>query len=369
MLRRALAYAGKLLDIESMMDRLRDVARQEPRIPAARVGRAALVMFLSRLGSFNALEQSGDKGFWQQWLRGAMPSADSMGRVAGGIEDLEPLRQGNVQLYARLKRMKALPAPGHGLMLGVFDGHETHATRRRCCPGCLTRTLTTKSGEVLEYYHRLVSMVLVGEGICFELDAEPMKAGEDEVAAALRLYDRVLKNYPRAFDVVGGDGLYARADVFNHIKASGKDVIAVLKDEQRLLLQDAQGLWGQMAPSVHERDKVHCQCWDLQDFSSWPQCRYPVRVVRSYETRCIRRQLDKQTQIQESDWVWVTTLPRSRASTPAVVRLGHDRWKIENKSFNELANRWNADHVYRHQPAAMLFLWIVLQLAMNLFTA
>jgi hypothetical protein len=369
MLRRVLAYTAKLLQIESLLDGLRDTAREQPRIPAARIARAAMVMFLARLGSFNALEQSGGNGFWRKWLGGAMPSADTLGRVAQGIDDLRPLRQGNLQLYARLKRSKALPAPGHGLMLAVFDGHETHATRRQCCPGCLKRTLRTKAGEVVEYYHRLVTMVLVGEGFCFELDAEPMKAGEDEVAAALRLYERVLKNYPRAFDVVGGDGLYARADVFNQIKASGKDVIAVLKDEQRLLLQDARGLWEQMAPAVHERGRTHCQCWDLADFTSWLQCRHPVRVVRSRETQTIKRQLDKQLETRESDWVWVTTLSRSRASTKAVVRLGHDRWAIENNSFNELANRWDGDHVYRHHPAAMIFLWVMMQLAANLFGA
>lgn len=367
MLRRMIAYAGKLLNIESLLDGLRDNARKEPRITTARIGRAAVVMFLSRLGSFNALEQSGTNGFWRKWLGGAMPSADTMGRVVQDVDDVNPLRQGNVQLYSRLKRMKALPAPAHGLMLAVFDGHETHATRRRCCAGCLKRTFQTKAGEVVEYYHRLVAMVLVGQGVCFELDAEPMKVGEDEVAAALRLYDRVLKNYPRAFDVVGGDGLYARADVFNHIKASGKDVIAVLKDEQRLLLQDAMGLWEQMAPAIHQRGRVHCQCWDLEDFTSWPQCHHPVRVVRSLETQTIKRQLDRQPHTKQSNWVWVTTLSRSRASTGAVVRIGHDRWMIENKSFNELANRWDGDHVYRHHPTAMIFLWLLMQLAANLF--
>ena len=36
----------------------------------------------------------------------------------------------------------------------------------------------------------------------------------DEVAAAIRLLERVCKAYPRAFDVVLGDALYARADFF-----------------------------------------------------------------------------------------------------------------------------------------------------------
>jgi hypothetical protein len=33
--------------------------------------------------------------------------------------------------------------------------------------------------------------------------------------------------YPRAFDVVAGDGLYARANFFNHVKESGKEALAV----------------------------------------------------------------------------------------------------------------------------------------------
>jgi hypothetical protein len=219
----------------------------------------------------------------------------------------------------------------------------------------------------VEYYHRLVTMVLVGAEVCFEMDAEPMRPGEDEGAAALRLFDRVIQAYPRAFDVVAGDGLYARADVFNHIKSRGKDVLAVLKDEQRLLFQDAQGLWEQMPPTAYERNSVHYEVWDLEGFNTWPQCKHPVRVVRSLETGAIKRQLDKQVETRQVSWVWVTTLSPARASTRAVVRLGHDRWAIENKSYNELVNRWDADHVYRHHPAAILFLWLMLQLAANIF--
>ena len=368
MLRRMLAYTQKLVDIPLLMNRLRD-AREQPRISTATVARGVLVMMLSRLGSFNALAQTRNSPFWNKWLGGKMPSADTMGRVVQGISDLEPLRVGMAQVYARLKRMKALPAPGHGLMLAVLDGHETHATYRQCCPGCLRRKIKTGHGEKVEYYHRLVNMVLVGEGFCFELDVEMILPGEDEVAAALRLYDRVLKAYPRAFDVVAGDGLYARGNFFNHIKSSGKDVIAVLKDEQRILLQDAQALFGEMAPAIHQRGQVRCEYWDIEGFTTWPQCQYPVRVVRSRETRSIKRQLNKKLDTQETNWVWVTTLSHSRASTKAVVRLGHDRWTIENQSFNELVNRWHGDHIYRHDPQAILFLWLMLQLAVNVFAA
>lgn len=38
---------------------------------------------------------------------------------------------------------------------------------------------------------------------------------------------------------------------------------------------------------------------------------------------------------------------------PAVVQFGHDRWAIENRSFNKLVTRWHASHVYRHGPTAL----------------
>ena len=41
------------------------------------------------------------------------------------------------------------------------------------------------------------------------LDADPIRPGEDEIAAARRLFDRVIDCCPRAFDVALGDGLYA----------------------------------------------------------------------------------------------------------------------------------------------------------------
>jgi len=59
-----------------------------------------------------------------------------------------------------------------------------------------------------------------------------------------------------------------------------------------------------------------------------------VRVVRSVEKRMIKRQRTKQEEEQVSDWMWVTTLSQSRATTQSIVRMGHGRWSIENEGFN-----------------------------------
>ena len=55
------------------------------------------------------------------------------------------------------------------------------------------------------------------------------RPGEDEVACAMRLLERVLRDYPRAFEVVVADELYLRADFFNFVTRQGKEVSVFLK--------------------------------------------------------------------------------------------------------------------------------------------
>ena len=110
-------------------------------------------------------------------------------------------------------------------------------------------------------------------------------------------------------------------------------------------------------------------CWDIEGFTSWPQVKAPVRVVRSVETDSVKRQLDGKPEQRTSQWIWVTTLPANLANTAAVVDIGHARWTIENQGFNETTNRWHGDHVYKHDAAAILSFWLICMIAFNVFQA
>jgi len=330
--------------------------------------RSVVVMFLARLGSLNALEQSRPSRFWRKWLGAPMPSADTIGRVCA-LTDPADIRRLGHQVYSRLKRMKALEPPAHGLMAATLDGHESHATYRRCCPGCLQRVIHTAAGDRIQYYHRHVTIQLLAKDLCLLLDAEPIAPGEDEVAAALRLLERVIQEYPRAFDVVLGDALYADSRFFNYVLGKGKDAMAVLKDDRRDLLKDARSLFTQVPPVTTNHGRTQTTQWDIEGFTSWPQVHQPVRVVASNETRTVKRQIDGRDEQLCSKWVWVTTLSKAQATTRAVVKLGHDRWKIENEGFNELTNRQHGDHVYKHDARAMLVFCLLAMLCMNVFGA
>jgi len=332
------------------------------------VVRAILTMFFCRLGSLNALGQTRSSSWWHHGLGRALASPDTIGRVAGLIA-LDGVRALGWHIYTGLKRGKALTPPAHGWLAAIVDGHETHASFKRHCPGCLERTIHTQRGDRIQYYHRLVAISLATRNLRVLLDAEPLGPGEDEVAAALRLLDRVVQAYPRAFDLVQGDGLYTDPRFFQWATAHGKYALTVLKDERRDLLQEAQQLFEPMAPVILREENTLRECWDLEGFRTWPQAGVPVRVARSRETHSVRRQLDKQIHAEISEWYWVTTLPTRQASTGTVVQLGHGRWDIENQGFNELVNHWHADHVYRHEPTALLVFWLLAQICLTVFCA
>lgn len=347
--------------------------RQEPRISTAAAVKSTLVLFWTRMGSLHAWRQTGAACFWKRWLGEEPCSDDSLGRIAAAM-DADPLRQGIHRVYERLKRNKALPDI-QGLAVAVLDGHETSASYLRSCPGCLQRTLHTKEGDRTQFYHRNVTLLLLSgarpgrEPLRLLLDLEPQRPGEDEVATAQRLLERVIPAYPRAFDVILADALYGTAPFLNFLLARGKQALIVLKDERRNVYQDAAGLWEHHPPQPGRYRSRACLWWDFPDLPSWPEVEAPLRVVRSQESWSVKRQITQQQTPQSSDWVWVLTLSPMQARTALVVEIGHQRWDIENYGFNELVNGWHADHVYRHDPHAIECFLLMAFLAYDLFHA
>jgi hypothetical protein len=363
-----LYYADKSFGLLEFFRGLAD-PRRGGSIPLRNFTLSVFIMLSTRLGSINRYEKCRAKGFWRRYgVWGRLPGADQLGRVVAGVSNRAIRRQLNA-VYRRLKRRKALsPVCHHNLFSLVVDGHECFASYRRCCPHCLRRTIKTKSGERTQYYHRLVMAVLVCERFTLLLDIEMQRKHEDEVQAAQRLLKRLLQDYPRAFDLVLADGLYARGSFFKMLRAAGKHVIAVLKNEERVLAGDVLGICKITKPCAINSSTVKRQVWDIQDLSSWPQVGSTVRVVRSVETTSVKRQSGR-VEEQTTHWMWVTTLSQKQLPTKALVEIAHHRWDIENCAFNELVTYWHAGHAYKHDINAMINLWLLTILAYNVFHA
>lgn len=326
-------------------------------------------MFACRIGSFNELEQHRGKPGWRRWLgKHDLPSADGLAYVSERIEP-DDLRSCLGHVYSRLKRNKVL-GPRRGWMLAAVDGHEINSSYKRCCDRCLTRELEVGGVKKTQYYHRHVTFQIIAKDFNFMLDLELLKPGEDEVAAALRLLERVLENHPRCFDVLVADAIYLRPSMIDFIRDRGKHLIAVLKENQPELLLEARTLLEPEAPIRIERTKP-AQTIDLRDMEGFTTetITRAVRVVWSHE-ETIKDELiagGRETKEVASDWFWATTMDSSLAASDSIGELGHDRWKIENEGFNELVTHWNANHYYHHHPNSIAVLWLMLFMAHAVF--
>jgi hypothetical protein len=220
--------------------------------------------------------------------------------------------------------------------------------------------------EVTEYYHRGVVCHLIGRDLAIPLDGELQRPGEGEVQAAKRLLERVFANYSRYFDAVVGDGLYFEAPFINFCLEHHKEIVVVVKGDHRLLLQDAQGLFSQRpADGQWTKGRRTVQYWDDEGFTSAEGVSRPLRVLHTVETEQRRERIAGQWKVtpQTSSWYWATTFSQKQLPARQFWRAGHARWDIENDCFNSTSTHWGLDHVFKHEPTAIVNFILTLFLA------
>jgi hypothetical protein len=319
------------------------------------------------LPSFNALElELRRPRRWQPWTGSARaPSADTIGRV---LAQLEPagMRGLLVTLNRRAWRAKAIRGRrGETHRVVAVDGHELWASRARCCTECQTREVLVSGARVREYYHRVVVAQWVGATPPALLDVERVRAGEGEVVAARRLLARLVATYGRLLDVIVADALYLETPFINTVLAAGKHFVVVMKQQARTLYQEADDLRALHAPRLVVTATRTTRLWDLADLTSDRADHPPVRVVWAEEQTRPRRVIGGRTceTTEDKRWIWVTDLRSAVVTAETIQRWGHARWDLETRGFNELVTLWHMDHCFRHHPAAIEILLLVLAAA------
>ncbi len=372
MFKRIIDYSNKHFNLFDLVDNITD-SRQKPQIACSDIAASILSMLFSNLGSLNKYNTSREISYVLD-IAAKVPSSSTVARASDTI-DLDAIRDILKAIYLKAKRKKMIE-PFYGKYIGIIDGHEIFSSDIHWCKACSVRNVSKVEGEIkLNYYHRYVAFILAGPKFCFMLDIEPICPNEGELTSAYRLLERVCKNYPKAFEVVVGDGLYLNGVVFNLLASHGKYAAAVLKDETRQLYEEAVSLCSIVDPVIYKDENITYRVWDHTIEGAWDSYKKPVRVIKSEEIKKLRHHSDKigkwEWEEEKADWYWATSLPKV-VSLKNVVSICHSRWQIENKCFGEIVDTWNGDHVYRHSQNAIvafiLFLFIVLNI-FNIFFA
>ena len=140
--------------------------------------------------------------------------------------------------------------------------------------------------------------------------------------------------------------------------------MVVMKQEDRLLYQDADQLRSLIKPKIIVDGNRTTRLWDIPDLASFTTLGFTVRVIWAEETTLRTKIIGgkKQQVIEQKRWIWVTDLDATVPAT-TIQMWGHDRWDLENRGFNELVTHWNMNHCFVHNPNAIEAFLLTLALA------
>ena len=124
---------------------------------------------------------------------------------------------------------------------------------------------------------------------------------EGELTGGKRLIKRLRQRHVHFADVIVADALYLNAPFINTVKENGLDAVIRLKDEKRLIFQDAEGLFnqGKGKKKSFQHGKKTIGVWDLSKFEM-ENCPYRLRVVRYHESW-------QENGKEAERWIWLVT--------------------------------------------------------------
>ena len=377
-----LTYLIKVFAFNRVVRTVRD-SRPYPKIPTGPLFLTLLLGVFIRAGSYRDIAKQTKRRRWQHLIHwSARISEDAFYYVSERFY-LEDLRRSLVEVNQQLKANKALESCKiNGWLFLSLDANEHFHSRSRCCPCCCQREIqeTDAQGQkqtVIEYYHRYVFAQINGSTFNVLLDLEPIRPGEGEAEAALRLLKRIRRMYgPRFVDAITIDSWYVQGPFLKALDKLGWAWVVVLKQERMEVFQEARRLSAGQAPRqvfydpVRQRNVNLWDVWDL-NFSKTYGYGRPVGVVHSQErwtqTKVVGGK--KTSQPQTSHWWWMVSETLRGYPVLVIYEGGHRRWGIENKAFNELTQFYHLEHCYHHEPVAMLAQMVILMLGFVLFSA
>src|SRR5580704_130683 len=129
----------------------------------------------------------------------------------------------------------------------------------------------------IQYYHRIVVIVLVSTDFPIPLGVRFQKNGEGEVACALALLQDLVRQLGRRFlDVLVGDALYLQAPFVQEVERLGLVWAFTFKENQPELLREAERLTQESPTGVQQEPDREIRYWHL------PEVDWPVSLIARY---------------------------------------------------------------------------------------
>lgn len=356
-LKKLIAYMHSVYKIPQKIKCLTD-KRKRKSIPLFNIIMPVLIFLMLQYESFHTIfsaPESMSKRL-KNCIKGRIPKIDAVRDLLSKVKPNE-IRNIHEEMIDIVKRNRVLKKGTiGGYIVAGLDGVELFSSTKKSCPNCLSRT--NRAGET-EYFHRSVVCMTVGKSPHVILGQEMLKPrdgsekDEGELTGGKRLIERLRKRHGHFADVIVADALYLNAPFINTLKENGLEAVIRLKDERRLLFQDAESLFnnGEGKKESFRKEKKKIEVWDIQGFEM-ERCPYKLRVVRYHE------KWDEYSKETERFMWLVTTL--EEADYRVLWEMMNRRWDIEENGFHQLKTYYHAKHCYCHEAVETIFNLIII---------
>lgn len=371
------AYLGKVFGFSDLVSALPE-GRQFPRHPWKKVFDAVFLGAAMQIPSLLQIEAECREGALAKRI-GAI-SDDTIG-YALQRQSPEAVFALGCEIARRLKRNGVLRSGwSRGLVVAAVDGIEICSSFARCCDACMEREVQHKvDGETrtdIQYYHRIVAVVLVSTPFPIPLGVRFQKNGEGEVACALALLQDLAGQLGRRFlDVLVGDALYLQSPFVKEVERLGLVWAFTLKENQPELLREAERFTQGSPTGVYAEPDRETRYWHLPEVD-WPVADRLVRVVKTVRIENRRRvgvsqkdnrRIKSKTPVaQESANFYATNFELGSISPLFIHQCGRSRWRIDTEVFQTITTDCHLKHPAIHQTTALVVLTMIRFLAYTL---
>jgi Transposase DDE domain len=367
-------YLDKVFDFSQLVDALPE-GRRYPRHPWQKVFHAVFLGAAMQIPSLLQIQAECRRGALSKRIG---PISDDTFGYALQRQLPEPVFALGCEVARRLKRNGVLRSDwSRGLVVAAVDGIEICSSFVRCCDACMQREVQHKvNGELrtdIQYYHRIVAVVIVSTPFPIPLGIRFQKDGESEVSCALALLKDLVGQLGRRFiDLLVGDALYLQGPFVKEVERLGLDWAFTLKENQPELLREAERFTAGPPLTVSSDSKQELRCWHLPQVD-WPVADRLVRVVKTVRVEHQRQvavgQQDghlKKSKIQvavESTNFYATNFELGAIPPTFIHQLGRSRWRIDAEVFQTITTDCHLKHPAVHQSTALVVLTMIRLLA------
>ena len=326
---------------------INSVSREKNKKIKIKASTIAKMLFMGMFCREKSINQIIEKIHKRKKYRNLFDKKETIPKMHGfrdGIKDinLEDLKQINKNIIRKAKENKIYRKGTIDRLVVVgIDGTENFGSYKKNwgnsfkCKIKNQKYINGKKEVIEEEYHKQINVFarIVGKRPGIILGYEKITCNgnegkqEYEPNVAIKLIEKLKKQYGIGIDVIVGDSIYLNEKVIKAVKKENYMGVFRLKENNRKIYEDAKGLFKIQKSKEFKYKSEKVKYWsDVLEYRG-----NKVRVIKYIE------------QGEKEIYVVCTDINLNEKTINKII---HARWDIENEGFNELKNGWNMKHCY-----------------------